>query len=337
LVRLVLVNVVVFLCLAAATAAGAELWLRSTIPEVFEHTKNESIFEYSLTTPRYKTMRRDARVLAWGKELRTNELGFRDDDRTIAPKEAGEFRVVVLGDSFTVSAGVEYSDIYTSVLEARMREHLPKTRVINLGVAGYNVVQYALVLDEVGLSLDPDFIVIGLLPDNDFTNEDYETALSIASGRQSATLELAWYERLYVYRAYLRHVIYRLKRVWDRAVGQGVPQPGRGAEESPQGWIDNVAALRRISAVSKQRNAPLVVAVLPGTLLLEKQRPMFARMAAMCKDNGLVCVDMLERIKAEAGSDRLDLNPLDAHPNERYNRIAGTELASFILTVVKPR
>lgn len=326
-----LVNGIVLLCLFAVSLLCAELWLRATIPA---ESETDSIFEYTLSTPRYVTMKRNARVLAWGKELRTNALGFRDDKDIILPKQAGEIRIVVLGDSFTVSAGVEYRDIYTSVLETRLREQHPKTRVINLAVSGYNPVQYALVLDEVGLALEPDLIVVGLFPENDFTNSHHETALAIASGRQSTVPEQVWYEHLRVYRAYLSHVIHRLKRVWSRAVGQGVPQPGHGGEESFQGWRDNVAALRQISDVAGQRNILSVIAVLPGTRLLERQRPLFARMAAMCAENGFVCVDLLEKLIAGAGNDmRLHLNALDAHPNENYNRLVGTELAAFIQSV----
>lgn len=331
--RLVLVNGIVLLGLLAVSLLGGELWLRSTIPAEFE---SESIFEYTLSTPRYLTMKRNARVLAWGKELRTNELGFRDDKSAIPPKQDGEFRIVVLGDSFTVSAGVEYRDIYTSVLETRLREQRPKTRVINLAVSGYNAVQYALVLDEVGLSLAPDLVVVGLFPENDFTNSHRETALAIASGRQSAVPEQRWYEHSYVYRGYLKRVIYRLDRLWSRAVGEGIPQPGQGGEESPQGWRDNVAALRRISTVAGQRNIPVVVAVLPGTRLLERQRPLFARMAALCAENGFVCVDLLEKLIAGEGNDmRLYLNALDAHPNENYHRVVGRELTAFIETAVR--
>jgi lysophospholipase L1-like esterase len=333
--KLVLVNGIVLLCLLAVSLLCAELWLRSTIPAEFQ---GESILEYTLSTPRYVVMKRNARVLAWGKELRTNELGFRDDKDVIPPKEAGEFRIVVLGDSFTVSAGVEYRDTFTSVLEAQLRKQRPKTRVINLAVSGYNPVQYALVLDEVGLSLKPDLIVVGLFPENDFTNSHHEAAWAIASGRQSDVTGQVWYERMYVYRAYLRPVIYRLTRVWSRAVGQGVPQPGKGGEESSKGWRDNVAALRQISNVAGQRNIPLVIAVLPGTRLLERQRPLFARMDALCAENRFVCVDLLEKLIAGGGNEmRLYLNALDAHSNENYNRVVGTALSAFIESVEPER
>lgn len=331
--RLVLVNGMVFLCLFVVSLICGELWLRSTIPAEFE---GEPIFEYTLSTPRYVVMKRNARVLAWGKELRTNELGFRDDKDRVLPKQACEFRIVVLGDSFTASAGVEYRDIFTSVLEKQLREKHPHTRVINLGVSGYNPVQYELVLDEVGLSLQPDLVVVGLFPENDFTNSHYEGAFAIASGRQPVISEKVWFERLYVYRAYLRPVIHRLMRVWNRAVGPGVPPAGQGGEESSQGWSDNVAALRRISDHAKQRNIPLVIAALPGTRLLERQRPLFARTNAMCSENRFNCVDMLEKMIAGGGNDmRLYLNALDAHGSEIYNRVVGTELAAFVEPIVR--
>src|SRR5712671_2459392 len=110
--RVLAINAAVCAAAAAIVLAGAELWLRLTVPAPSAGT----IFEYTLATARYKLMKPSARVLAWGKELRTNGLGFRDEAATVPAKQAGEFRIIVLGDSFTVSGGVEYRNIYTYLL-----------------------------------------------------------------------------------------------------------------------------------------------------------------------------------------------------------------------------
>ena len=205
--RLLAVQFAISIALVLLALAAVEAYLRLTIPG----SSRESIYEYTLSTKRYKVMKPNARVVAWGKELRTNELGFRDATPRLAPKRPGEFRIVVLGDSFTVSAGVDFSRIYTTLLEQRLKEKHPGARVINLAVGGYNVVQYAAVLEEVALGLDPDMVVVALYPENDFSMDTYEENFRIASG-DTAAADVPWVQSLYTYRAYLGKVVNRFGR-----------------------------------------------------------------------------------------------------------------------------
>ena len=311
--KLIAINVFVALSLMVLILGGLEVHLRLTVPA----SSSETIYAYTLDTKRYKVMKANAAVTAWGKELRTNALGFRD--RAIAPKQPGEFRIVVLGDSFTVSAGVDHAAIFTSLLEKR----LPGTRVMNLAVGGYNIVQYGLVLQEVGLALEPDLVLVALFPDNDFSNETYENNLRVASGQASAEPARDWYEHLYLYRAYGTRLQTKLKAVW------AIPS----APSNPKGnaWQENVAALKAISAMTQERGIALRVAVLPHTWNFERQRPLFARVEKECASLGIACRNLLEPFIARGVDEAsLRLNPLDAHPNERYNALVAEELAGFL-------
>lgn len=326
MLRTIAINLAVLAVLALAALAGTEIWLRLTVPA----SSSESIFEYTLATPRYKVMRPDARIVAWGEELRTNDLGFRDDAPSIAPKQPGELRVIVLGDSMTVSAGVDFGAIYTSLLEKRLRSARPGLRVINLAVGGYNLEQYALVLQEVGLALHPDFILIGLCADNDFAVDTYDSNRRVALGQEPPPA-LAWPASLYVYRAYLRKVVARIDRMLDG---------GRRPEEaaSDHGWERNSAALRRIMALARAHRLPVAAVVLPQAWHFERQRPMFVRVAAACREQHLPCLDLLERfIERGIPASSLGLNPLDLHPNEKYNALVAEELAPYVERLINAR
>lgn len=309
------INVAVLAAGTLLVLAGFELYLRLTVPA----SSLESIFQYTLATPRYKVMKPNAAVLAWGKELRTNALGFRDSDGEIPPKRAGEFRIVVLGDSFTVSAGVEFERIYTSALERRLAERFPGVRIINLAVGGYNIVQYAHVLREVGLGLEPDMVLVGVFPDNDFSMDNYELNYRVAAGAASAVPERAWHETTYVYRAIGRKLETKLKG-WF-----GAPR------EAKQGWQQNAAALEGIPAAARERNTPLAVALVPHTFHFENQRALFARVAGLCSGRAIHCISLLEPFAASGISEAsLRLNPLDAHPNEKYNAVVAEHLAAYL-------
>jgi hypothetical protein len=223
----------------------------------------------------------------------------------------------VLGDSFTVSAGVDFADIYTARLEKMLG-----ARVINLAVGGYNIVQYALVLQEVGLALQPDLVLVALFPDNDFSNETLDINHRVAAGQASAEPARAWYEDLYIYRAYGTRLQTKLAGV----LGTKSP-PGKKTDA----WEQNADALKAIIAMARERGIRLEVAMLPHTWNFEKQRPLFARVQKECAALGIVCRDLLEPFIARGVAEAsLRLNALDAHPNERYNALLADELASIL-------
>lgn len=310
--KLIAINLLVAAAVLVVPLVILEIYLRATVPA----SSGGSLYEFTLDTRRYKLMRANTAVTAFGKELRTNELGFRD--RAIAPRQPGEFRIAVLGDSFTVSAGVEQEAIFTSLLEKR----LARTRVINLAVGGYNIVQYALVLQEVGLALQPDLVLVALFPDNDFTNETYDANLRVASGQASAEPAQAWYESLYLHRAYGTRLQTKLNGIF----GTGNP-----SSQKTGGWEQNAAALNAIAALARQHGIALEVVLLPHTWNFERQRPLFARVQKECAAVGLACRDLLERFIARGVAEAsLRLNALDAHPNERYNAIVAQELADLL-------
>lgn len=308
--RVLLVNAAVLASLMVLFLGGLEAYLRLTVPA----SSKDTIYEYTLGTKRYKLMKANAAVTAWGKELRTNALGFRD--RAVGPKPPGQYRIIVLGDSFTVSAGVEFDQIYT-----RRLEKLTGARVVNLAVGGYNVVQYALVLREVGLHLEPDMVLVALFPDNDFSNDTYESNLRVASGAAGAEPAQAWYESLYIHRAYGARVENKLKAM----VGT------KPAGPASTGWKDNLEALKAIAAIARERKLALEVVLLPHTWNFEKQRALFDKVQDECAVLALECRSLLDAFIASGVKESaLRLNPLDAHPNERYNAIVAEALASVI-------
>jgi hypothetical protein len=87
------------------------------------------------------SMRADACVRLKTSEydgvLRTNGRGMVGPE-VAANKSAGEFRIVVLGDSYTVGGQVPYEQTFPSVLEQRLHAAgYSSVRVINAGIGGY--------------------------------------------------------------------------------------------------------------------------------------------------------------------------------------------------------
>lgn len=96
---------------------------------------------------------------------RSNSHGMRDRDRMIA---ADGNRIVFLGDSFAEGYGLARADRLSDRLEAKTA--IPH---LNFGVSGnFGPTQYLLLYRTLAKKFDHSGVLIQLLPDNDFTDDD---------------------------------------------------------------------------------------------------------------------------------------------------------------------
>jgi len=329
IIRLIGINVALTGALLVAALAIAEAYLRLTIPA----SSRDSISEPTRSSKRYKVMKRDSQLISWGSELRTNRLGFRDDDAEIPAKLATEIRLLVLGDSFTVSAGVDYDSISTTLIEKRLRERVPETTVINLAVGGYNIIQQDLVLEEVGLALNPDAVVVAVFPFNDLSSEDYRASRADAEGTAPATT-LPWYRKLYVYRALLSKIEARVRSLLGPGGSDaGVPVEDTTAETDAR---ENLLALEHLVEDATRHRLPVLVVLLPNTDDFESQRGSFAPFVELCQLRRWTCSNLIDRFIGSGAAPRsLRLNLLDSHPNEAYNEMVAEFVAADLAPLVQ--
>ncbi|MEM7582930.1 MAG: SGNH/GDSL hydrolase family protein [Acidobacteriota bacterium] len=118
-----------------------------------------------------------------GFVARVNSHGHRDAEVTLE-KPAGTYRIMVLGDSFTMGANVRREEIYTEVLERQLNQRFEISfEVINTGVGGWSPFQYAQYFEHYGQPFDPDMILVGFFVGNDTYNnsrkpQDLHTAVA---------------------------------------------------------------------------------------------------------------------------------------------------------------
>jgi hypothetical protein len=101
-----------------------------------------------------------------------NKWGIIDDDNYPIEKPANEYRIVVVGDSFT--AGVTNTVRWPALLQEKLNQssiwrQIVKnrtTRVINLGRDGIGLVQFDKVLLLDGLKFTPDLILVNFIADD---------------------------------------------------------------------------------------------------------------------------------------------------------------------------
>jgi hypothetical protein len=97
------------------------------------------------------------------KILRTNAQGFRADREFPLEKPAGTKRIIGVGDSGMWGWSLDQNQGYLEILEREWNQNPegPRVEVINLAVPGYNTFQEYVALEQKGLPLKPDLVIIG--------------------------------------------------------------------------------------------------------------------------------------------------------------------------------
>jgi lysophospholipase L1-like esterase len=124
--------------------------------------------------------------------IRINAQGVRDD-ADIGPKAPDERRIVVLGDSLTLSVQVELAETFCKGLEARLnaadsRHHW---RVINAGVQGYGPVDEWLLYKNVADAFEPDLVLVASFVGNAVAANDKEQWIDHLPGDTSTATGVA--------------------------------------------------------------------------------------------------------------------------------------------------
>jgi lysophospholipase L1-like esterase len=101
-------------------------------------------------------------------DIAINEDGVRDD-APLAPKAAGEKRVVLLGDSLVLAVQVPFAQTFGELLERELnaRRGPWRYRVINAGVQGYGPVEETLLFRALAERLQPDVVIQTIFVGND--------------------------------------------------------------------------------------------------------------------------------------------------------------------------
>jgi len=99
--------------------------------------------------------------------VRLSSLGTRGPEPPA--KKGGEFRILLLGDSYTFGWGVPYEDTIGARLEDLLQQQYPgrAIRVLNGGVGGTSPWQAAIYLRERYWALNPDVVVLQTFASND--------------------------------------------------------------------------------------------------------------------------------------------------------------------------
>jgi len=102
-----------------------------------------------------------------------NSYGMRGPE--IAAKKTGEFRILVVGDSYTEAFQVTDDNTYSALLQAKLKNRCSEITVINAGRSGASPANYIHLADFYQSTINPDFVIIQL-NDGDFVQDIFNKA-----------------------------------------------------------------------------------------------------------------------------------------------------------------
>lgn len=159
------------LCLLLLTIfiafSATEVFFRMFFPQITGVSEHQKLFRYDSELG-WQFIPGRTGVYISKHEFKTtisiNTAGMRDKEYALA-KSPGRKRIVVLGDSFTSSCGVEHAEAFTEIMEEKL---LKNTEVLNFGVNGYGPAQELLLLQKQAMQYRPDLVVMVIFVGNDF-------------------------------------------------------------------------------------------------------------------------------------------------------------------------
>jgi hypothetical protein len=285
-----------------------------------------------------------------------NDQGVRDD-APIGPKQPGETRIVILGDSLVLSVQVELQETFAKHLERGLQESMPSRtwRVINAGVQGYGPVDEWLFYRNVIDALEPDLVLVMTFVGNDAVEAHDKEAWIDAGGRpQGAVSEMAAtrVRRLVRSSMVLQGVRLRWDQLTARFEGPGAERPLTSYLSDPPADVRNGLAVTRrafalIAAQAAARGAQTALVLMPARFQTDDAD--YGRLKAIVAESGgtLVRDAATERFRealSPLGLPMLDLLPVlqaepdrvelffqrNVHLTPRGHRIVGRALTEFV-------
>jgi lysophospholipase L1-like esterase len=221
------------------------------------------------------------------------------------PKPAGVFRILALGDSYTMGVGVHERDVFESRLEellnARSGGNGPSARryeVVNCGVSGYATREERILFETIAADYQPDLVLLLPVFNDDMSWVDEVKAGLIDTGSRPQPLFAA----------------------------QGLVE--RARRERTYDYTRSMDELLRLDALVRQQGARLVVAPFRN----EESAPwdgLLQALAATLRGTDIPYHDLGPALLRDPGRD-LKVHPIDGHPNEVAHRLAAEELLQFL-------
>jgi hypothetical protein len=272
----------------------------------------------------------------WKAEyVQYNGQGYRDKEFT-PEKEDGIYRIAIIGDSFGFGQGLQASERFGDIIEARLNESGVRAEIYNFSLPGQTALNELDTLQEAVLPLNPDFILVQWLP-NDFERQSETWAprrVRLVSNyklhqklRKTGVLYFLINNMWFNIRPYFGYPNF------DYSENLLKPFQDPESEEavvSFQPMVDLILALNDSGKDFAIALHPLLLSDLGGDY---KMQPLHDLVSAECSRVEASCLDLTPPFAAygpDYDYSQLWVNRFDAHPGKEANQLAADYILKHI-------
>ncbi len=365
MIRKILTNTTVFMVSIVVALLLGEFLIRVAAPQkLYRFPKymfvNHDQADYALA-PNFHGVSKTAE---YKTDIATNSAGIRDEREFDTEKPDRTLRIVAIGDSFTMGVGVQRDESFLALAEhslsERMSEH--NVEIVNLGVPGHRTAQSIALLNDKGLPLNPDIVILNFYVGNDITQNASPTNSQVVDGyirgmRRSSGILPGGIRDFLQMNSHLYQLIWPIqRRIFEPDYEEKLLASQRRRFEiysDEQSWdsdlwqptFDLLAQLKQIAA---DADALLLVTVIPEDIQLsddrwvqaesmvsdganqyDRTKPMTVAMN-LCERLELTCLNMLPGLLEPGLAAEEVYFQVDGHWTAEGNKIAGRLLADFV-------
>lgn len=265
------------------------------------------------------------------RTLTTNAAGFRAKREYAAAIPEGKYRVLCLGDSFTMGYGVGDNDTFP----AKMAFYEPRIETVNMGQGGYGLDQALLWYKRDGVKLETDVVLFSYvyvdffrMPLAKFNGVFPKPVLEVKDDRILSVKNVPVPKKWGNVHLVRRMGKFSEKLALGRLMQDVLPTPQKKWFET----LDEQRAIARavfaeMARLCKERNQKLVIAYLPVRQKIAEEPTREARIGhEFCRQHGISFLDLSPAF--------VRLNPRELKASYRIDwhfTIKGNELAARVL------
>ena len=250
-----------------------------------------------------------------------NAQGFRD--REFTDKKRDAFRIIAIGDSFTMGEGVRAEDTYPRLLEKRLNARGVKADVYNLGVNGHGIRDEMVTLTTALDRYHPDMILWGYVL-NDISHAMFDQWV-IQMNRDRRRILVT--DSPFLFFNYLQ------RRLWKWYESLSYMDFVRNMYERPDFVRDLEALFAKAGSAASDAGIPVLVIIFPDLDALQKDSYPFAMIHKQLSDMfdrlGIPWID-LTRLYKNNDPATLKVHPVDGHPNEKAQALAADSIDAWL-------
>lgn len=243
-------------------------------------------------------------------EVTTNSYGLRGKELDLTR----EYRIMLLGDSFTFGHGVSDEEAYAALLQDKLNTLPEKPLVINAGHNGYDTRRELNYLKYYGYKLNPDLIIVDFMFNDAYSNSGEYWFSTVPTGF-ARHIPFQSVATLIEYLKQPKVLLYKLGFKMKGNVRNVDHFDCLRENKCEKGWNATFGYLSQLNEYTKENNMQLAIVNIPSQEFFDSEKNstfnpklVSEKLKAFAENNNIQFIDL-----SNAGFEKADYFPQDGH------------------------